>query len=58
MKRQMIWWELDQHQTYVGWNLVCPSQINNEGMSDEYEGMSAGSFVQFAGKNGRFETRV
>jgi hypothetical protein len=24
----------------------------------EYEGMSAGSFVQFAGKSGRFETRV
>jgi hypothetical protein len=24
----------------------------------EYEGMSAGSFVQFAEKNGRFETRV
>jgi hypothetical protein len=24
----------------------------------EYEGMSAGSFVQFAEKSGRFETRV
>jgi hypothetical protein len=45
---------------------VCPAlanlrtQIFGEPIlsGSEYEGMSAGSFLQFAAKSGRFETRV